>query len=117
MTREEVVLRHAKPLLGELRRLDVEWHLAGPDDMEVKMVRTTGGCCPLVALARARGKYLTNKTDIEILGDAVGIDPGVAGAIVDAADGTKGITAAEGEEAFIFDPDLREALLDAVGLS
>lgn len=108
-------MEEVRPLLDVLAALDAEWHLAGPDDMEVRMIRTTAGCCPLVALARARGKYLRNKTDIEILGEAAGIDAPLAGAIVDAADGTAGIDL-EGRAAFIYDRELRAALLDAVGL-
>lgn len=110
------LLQEAQPLLAELGSLGEEWHVTGPN-LHPGLIRTVEhDTCPLVELGRARGVcYLTNDTDVEILADAAEIDVALAGAMVDAADATEAENP-EGGQAFIYSVELRDALLDAVGL-
>lgn len=108
MTRED--------FLREIAELDTEWHLPGPD-LHPGMLRTVTGCCPLTALARARGKYATNKTEIGRLGRMVGIeDAGLAVSIVAAADAAR-LRFDDDEDEGVYDVELRAQMLEAVGLA
>lgn len=111
MTREE--------FLKELGELDTEWHLVGPCK-HLGFLRTVTGCCPLLALARARGKYLGHNTPVGKLAKAVGMDVELAWDIEEAANPVKVIWFVGkdgGDDKLGFDEELRTQMLEAVGLA